>query len=225
LASGSTSVMIAVIVSGSLGATAVYAAGRLSDALGGDARSRVREPWIIVGASLALAVAGSYLAIRCQPLDAYSRIVFCAALLCSAIVDARTRLIPDVVSIPGAVLAFIAGALIVAGVGWRAAVAGIIAAVVLMLAGELYRSWRGQEGIGMGDIKLMLMIGGFSGLPGLLFSLAFGGISATIFAALQRSVGKEGEAAGFMQTTFAFGPHLCAAAAAYILFQSRIVAG
>ena len=46
-----------------------------------------------------------------------------------------------------------------------------------MLAGELYRSWRGQEGIGMGDIKLMLMIGGFSGLPGLLFALAFGGAS------------------------------------------------
>ena len=91
-----------------------------------------------------------------------------------------------------------------------------------VLAGELYRSWRGQEGIGMGDIKLMLMIGGFSGLPGLLFALAFGGISATVFAALQKSVRKDTEAASFMQTTFAFGPHLCAAAAAYILFQSHI---
>ena len=68
MGNGSTSVIIAAISSGSLGAIAVYAAGRLTDALGGDPHSRDHERWIVIGATLGLALAGSYLTIRCQPL-------------------------------------------------------------------------------------------------------------------------------------------------------------
>ncbi len=184
-----------------------------------------RDLLVVIGAAVAVALGAGYARSAYQPLEAYVRIAFCAVLLCIALIDARTRLIPDKISIPGIAAAFAAGALTMPDVGLRGALLGMATALLIMVSGEFYRMVRGNEGIGMGDIKLLLMIGAFVGWPGLLFTLAAGGVSATLVACARSFRDTAGGANRLLQSTFAFGPHLCAAAAIYILFQTKFISG
>src|SRR5262249_16378074 len=46
--------------------------------------------------------------------------------------------------------------------------------LLLLAAATLYRLVRGREGMGMGDVKMMLMVGTFLGVQGTFLTLLFG---------------------------------------------------
>ncbi|MBI1896539.1 MAG: prepilin peptidase [Acidobacteria bacterium] len=58
--------------------------------------------------------------------------------------------------------------------------AAVITSAALWAIGALYKSLRGREGMGMGDIKMVAMIGAFLGLQGALFTLALGSILGSV---------------------------------------------
>lgn len=107
-------------------------------------------------------------------LEALRAAVFLTILLGIAMTDAREFIIPDEFSIGGTVigigLAFAGGAL-----GVRDALVGAVAGYVLLATvGFLGRKAFGREAMGGGDIKMMAMVGAFTGVWGVFLTLMLG---------------------------------------------------
>jgi len=165
--------------------------------------------WRVYGPSVELAVAG----------------VFILAMLVLFFTDLDHKLLPDVVTLPG----FLVGI----GVAWInpflaqespwsrvwAALAGAaLGAGVLWGIGALYGRLRGVEAMGMGDVKMMAMVGAFTGPVGVLFTL-FGAsvLGAAIGLALIPLRGRS------LQDTLPFGCFLAPTAVAAMLWARDAV--
>ncbi|HVN75875.1 MAG TPA: A24 family peptidase [Thermoanaerobaculaceae bacterium] len=128
-------------------------------------------------------------------------------LLPLAFIDLEHHLLPDVLTLPGiglglacsaaGGLATIADALVGAAVG-----AGVPYAVMVA-----YRRLRGVEGMGLGDVKLLAMIGAFLGWRPMLLTLAVGAAGGALVGLTLIAAGK-----GRRDTELPFGTFLCAAA-------------
>jgi leader peptidase (prepilin peptidase)/N-methyltransferase len=194
---------------------------------------------------LALAAAAAYLYLNFAPLDALARYVLCAALLSAALIDYDWRVIPNVITFPGIALGVLTAWKVMPEVGWKSSLAGMaIGAGFLFITGEAYLRIRGQEGIGMGDVWLLGMVGAFLGLAGALFTLFAGSVLGTIGAVAivfsgehqrpspeplpaaivdEMAGGTSTEASpGFLQTAIPFGPFLALAAGIFTLFQPAL---
>jgi leader peptidase (prepilin peptidase) / N-methyltransferase len=117
--------------------------------------------------------------------------------------DAETRLLPDKLTLTGFALGLIFSIFIpVSGpllryapdvfpempdVGWRiislghALIGALIGAGFIWLAGELYFRLRGQEGMGLGDSKLMLLIGAFLGAKLSILTIFLACVAGSIY--------------------------------------------
>jgi leader peptidase (prepilin peptidase) / N-methyltransferase len=179
-------------------------------------------------------------------MDAFARLVLCATLYLIALIDYDWRVIYHVITLGGIPLGFIAAALFIPEVGWLNSLIGIIAgAGFLFLTGEAYLWLRGREGIGLGDVYLIGLVGAFLGWRGVIFTLfagsLLGAVGGIVFAAagiaqsapeaeipaainevtrLRRgNLGRREEAPPLMRTEVPFGPFLATAASLYALFQ------
>jgi len=84
--------------------------------------------------------------------DAGVAIVFCAALVAVSVVDLERRIIPNRIVLPAAGAVLVAQTLLHPSVEW--ALAGLGAAGFLLAAALAY-----PAGMGMGDVKLALLLG------------------------------------------------------------------
>ncbi|MGH7778859.1 MAG: prepilin peptidase [Candidatus Binataceae bacterium] len=185
---------------------------------------------------LGLAIIALFLYLNFPLGDAVARFILCAALFVVALIDYDWRLIPNLITFPGMLAGLVLVALFVPEVGWKSSVIGILAGGgVLFLTGFLYELVRGREGVGMGDVWLLGMVGGFLGWPGVIFTLFFGSlVGAAGGIALAMTGGKTAapvadpagdqvEAdASILQTTVPFGPFLAIAAGVFALFQPQL---
>jgi leader peptidase (prepilin peptidase)/N-methyltransferase len=111
-------------------------------------------------------------------------LIFVAALVALVFIDAEHMILPDVITLPGLGLALITRALIpnldglafltsgaMAGwPDWTISFAGaLLGALVgggsLWLTGWLWERLRGVEAMGLGDVKMMFMVGAYLGWP------------------------------------------------------------
>lgn len=63
-------------------------------------------------------------------------------------------------------------------------IGGLLSAGVLWLTGEIYLRVRKREGLGLGDVKMMLVVGGFLGLPGALMTVFAGSVLGAVLGGL-----------------------------------------
>jgi leader peptidase (prepilin peptidase) / N-methyltransferase len=188
-------------------------------------------------AEIALAITALYLYLTFPLGGAAARFVLCTALWIIAIIDYDWRIIPHSITFPGMIIGLLAASLIMPEVGWRSSLAGLIlGAGVLFLTGELYQLVRGREGVGMGDVWLLGMVGAFLGWIGVAFTLFFGSVFGVIGGVLTvitgASVGPEPLAdpasdqaeadVAILRTEVPFGPYLALAAGIYALFQPQL---
>lgn len=189
-------------------------------------------------AEIGLAIIALYLYLAFPLADAIARFVFCAALWSVAIVDYDWRLIPNIITWPGAVVGFIAAALMMPEVGWESSLIGImVGGGVLFVTGYLYQLVRGHEGVGMGDVWLLGMVGGFIGWPGVFFTMFFGsvigaigGVAFALTGGGSTSPNPLGDPAtdpeeadvSILKTEVPFGPYLALAAGFFTLFQPQL---
>ncbi len=139
--------------------------------------------------------------------------IFTAVLIVIAFIDLDHQIIPDVLTLPGIPLFFLAAVFLVK-VPWHEALIGLlIGGGVLMTIAVVYEFITKREGMGGGDIKLLAMIGGFLGWQSLIFVLLFSSFTGAIFGIIAMIIKKQ-------DTKYAvpFGPFLSAAAVAYIFW-------
>lgn len=78
-------------------------------------------------------------------------------------------------------------------------------AAVLLLVNIVYRTLRGRDGLGMGDIKFIAGAGAWAGWQGLPAILFIASLSALLFAAIKSFPNRKLD----MQSRLPFGPFLC----------------
>lgn len=108
-----------------------------------------------------------------------SRLVFTAALIVLFMIDLEHQILPNAVTLPG----IVAGVLfsLVAPPGPVSALVGAaLGAGVLFAIAEGYFRLRGEEGMGMGDVKMLAMIGAFLGWPAVLLTLILSSLSGAV---------------------------------------------
>ncbi|HNY51636.1 MAG TPA: prepilin peptidase [Smithella sp.] len=139
--------------------------------------------------------------------------IFTAVLIVITFIDLDHQIIPDVLTLPGIPLFFLAAVFLVK-VPWKDALIGLlIGGGVLMTIAIVYEFITKREGMGGGDIKLLAMIGGFFGWQSLIFVLLFSSFTGAIIGITAMIIKKQ-------DTKYAvpFGPFLSAAAVAYIFW-------
>jgi leader peptidase (prepilin peptidase)/N-methyltransferase len=91
-----------------------------------------------------------------------SRLVFGCALIVLFAIDLEYHLLPNAITIPGIVAGFAFS--LFTPPGWFASLLGIVlGGGVLWAIAEGYYLLRHEEGLGMGDVKMLAMIGAFVG--------------------------------------------------------------
>jgi len=128
-------------------------------------------------------------------------------LLALALIDLEHQILPDALTLP-----LVAAGLAVAWLAERGAVLDNLVGAVLgygvfFLIGWAYRRWRGREGLGAGDAKLLAALGawdGATGLPSVVLLASLMALAVVLVLRAFRLAGGRGE-------RVAFGPALAAA--------------
>ncbi len=151
---------------------------------------------------------------------------FACVLLVLSFIDLDTQLLPDVITLPAIPLFYLA-AFAVHGPGWLARLIGAAAGyLVFRLIADFYYYVLKREGLGLGDGKLLAVIGavlGWPALPFVVFAAAFSGAAVSLPVAL---LGRRRDAQGqsLRRLQIPFGPFLAAAAVAYLLLEPWLAA-
>ncbi len=136
---------------------------------------------------------------------------FICLLIAITFIDLDTMTIPDVLSLPGIVFAFL-GSVLTGMLTWKASLIGLLAGGgSFWLLSFLYYVIRGKEGLGGGDVKLMAMIGAYTAWPGVLFTVLFASLAGSIVGIGMMFRKKEG-----LATMLPFGPFLAMGGICYL---------
>jgi leader peptidase (prepilin peptidase) / N-methyltransferase len=112
-----------------------------------------------------------------------SRLVFGCALLVLFVIDLEHHLLPNVITLPGILVGFAFSLFTVPG--WTASLIGIaFGGGVLYLIAEAYYRVRHEEGLGMGDVKMLAMIGAFVGWKLTLVTLMMASVAGSAIGLL-----------------------------------------
>lgn len=144
--------------------------------------------------------------------------LFAASLVVVSFIDLDHRIIPDAISLPGTVVGFLLSFL-VPWVSWQDSLLGILlGGGSLLLVAKVYHLLTRVEGMGMGDVKLLAMIGAFLGWKAVLPVVFIGSLSGAMVGVplmlLKRTGGR---------LAIPFGPFLATGAVIYLLYGERLI--
>jgi leader peptidase (prepilin peptidase)/N-methyltransferase len=143
--------------------------------------------------------------------DAAKMCVLAAILIALVFSDLEKRILPDELTLGGTLIGLAFAAFVplkdesANGLFWlmglslsgrvlwlaTAAVGALVPAVFLWGGGWLYLKLRGREGLGLGDVKLMVMVGAFLGLQMALATLLYGSIAGSVISLLYIWIAKK----------------------------------
>ena len=176
---------------------------------------RAGIPWRypIVEATTASAFALAYLLLGPTPQFLVAAVLL-GALIAITAIDLRHQIIPDVISLPGIVVGFVANSLLPGGVSWLDSLIGIavgggIFLVIILVSGG---------GMGGGDMKLGAMLGAFLGWKLGLLALLLGVLAGGAVAVVLLLRGRKGR-----KDAIPFGPYLALGGAVALLWGDQVL--
>lgn len=147
---------------------------------------------------------------------------FVASMIALSFIDLEFKIIPDQINFSGLFVGLIFS--VVNSIKTQslemivyAFVGAAVGAGFLYLVAFLYLKYRGIEGLGMGDVKLMAFIGAYTGWFGALFTIFFGSlVGAIVGISVIKLLKKD------YYYEIPFGPFLAAGGLVYLFFGEYI---
>lgn len=151
-------------------------------------------------------------------LDFFAGCLFTGALIVLGFIDAEHQILPDAITMPGLVLA-LAYSFFRDDLTFRGALLGaVVGGGFLLLVYGAYRLIRRKEGLGMGDVTMMLMVGAALGPARTLLVLILASLAGALFGLyLVARKGKD------FQFALPFGTFIAPAAFAVMIWGQPIV--
>ena len=141
-----------------------------------------------------------------------------SALVAVAFIDLDHQIIPNQITLPGIGIGLLLG-WVAPPPAWLDAGAGVLLGGGLMWAISALYEWRtGQIGLGMGDVKLVAMLGAFLGVEAAIGVMVVGSLLGLLYGIVLIARTRGGR-----QTRIPFGPALVAAGVLH-LFEPRAFA-
>jgi len=166
---------------------------------------RISVMYPIVEAITAAMFIAGYFIYGWTPLLAV-RLAFTCAMIVLFVIDLQHYLLPNVITVPGIVIGFALS--LVLPPGWKASLIGLIAGGGLLFAiAEAWYRFRGIEGLGMGDVKMLAMIGAFLGWKLMLVTLVLSSFAGSLIGVGAIALGRGG-----MKSMLPFGTFLAVGA-------------
>lgn len=154
-------------------------------------------------------------------LELLGLMLFSSLLIVISFIDLEFRIIPDILSIGGMIAGLILGLLKGIPPFLRDSLPGVlIGGGVLFAIAYLYQLFTKREGMGGGDIKLLAMIGAFTGIKGVIFSLLAGSLMGVMVGIPLMLIKGRGEGTKY---AIPFGPFLSLGAVIYLLKGALII--
>jgi len=179
-------------------------------------RAPISWMYPIVEVTTALVFVIGYLLYGLTPLAAV-RVLFACALIVLFVTDLQHKILPNVITVPGIAIGFACSLFVPPG--WRDSLIGIVAGGgVLFALAEAYYRVRGQEGLGMGDVKLLGMIGAFLGWKLVLLTLVLASFAGSLAGGVMIASGR-----GSMKYALPFGTFLAVGALVAAIWGMPIV--
>jgi leader peptidase (prepilin peptidase) / N-methyltransferase len=136
-----------------------------------------------------------------------SRLVFGCALIVLFAIDLEHHLLPNAITLPGIVVGIAFS--LVTQPGWVASLFGaLVGGGSLWLIAEAYYRLRHEEGLGMGDVKMLAMIGAFIGWQLTIVTLMMASVAGSVVGIILIASRK-----GDMKYALPFGTFLAMGAA------------
>jgi leader peptidase (prepilin peptidase) / N-methyltransferase len=137
-----------------------------------------------------------------------SRLIFGCALIVLFAIDLEHHLLPNAITLPGIVAGFILS--FFTEPGWVSSLIGILVGGGLLYAiAEAYYRVRHEEGLGMGDVKMLAMVGAFIGWQLTFLTLMMASVAGSVIGIALIATKRGG-----MKYALPFGTFLALGAAA-----------
>jgi leader peptidase (prepilin peptidase)/N-methyltransferase len=147
-----------------------------------------------------------------------ARLLFACAMIVLFAIDLRHHILPNVITLPGIVVGFALS--FVLPPGWMASLIGLLAGgFVLFAIAEAYYRLRHIEGLGMGDVKMLSMIGAFLGWQLMLVTLVLASFAGSLVGIGMMAFGRGG-----MKAALPFGTFLAVGALAAAVVGEPLLA-
>ena len=146
-------------------------------------------------------------------------LLFAGWLIVIAFIDLRHKIIPDVLSLPGIMVGFAFSLVPFTPLPWLDSLIGIVGGGgFLLLVAIFFEKMTGREGMGMGDVKMLAMIGAWMGWKALPFIVLLSSVSGSLLGGTLLLVSGRG-----VRTKIPFGPFLSLGALIYLFFGNELV--
>jgi len=149
---------------------------------------------------------------------AAAELAFVAAMVALIFIDFDHQILPNSITLPGAAVG-----LALSGprpdISFVEAVLGaFLGAALLFLVAEVYFRLRKVEGLGMGDVKMMAMVGAYLGWKGVLLTLFLGSLSGSLVGLMVMA-----QRSGDLKTKLPFGTFLGIGAITTVYFGDLLM--
>jgi leader peptidase (prepilin peptidase) / N-methyltransferase len=179
-------------------------------------RAAISPMYPVVEAVTALVFLAGYAIYGLTPLLAV-RLLFACAMIVLFAIDLRHKILPNVITLPGIAIGFACSLFLPPG-PLSSLIGLVVGGGILFAIGEGYYRLRGVEGLGMGDVKMLAMIGAFLG-----WQLAIVTLVIASFAGSLVGIGLLASGRGGMQFALPFGTFLaCGALAAAVAGETLL---